>query len=196
MVQKWIKMSTEMSVLSRRPPIRLLLLVSIPLFSTGMKISLHTKTLGEPARNVSKTSQLVAWMVIGPLSKTAEDGNSNVGKTRRLIREDKKHTWIYEIKLTFVPSCSHMRLQLLRFHAVFKMWPTFQELTSIVSFRRRRWSQPNFSENRKIHSNQSKDMLSKIAKKLFSCLPTLVLASSFAQGPYCWKAYLHISWET
>ena len=47
------------------------------------------------------------------------------------------------------------------FHAVFKTWPTFQELTSIVSFRRR-WSQRNFSENRNIQGNQSKDVLNKI----------------------------------
>ena len=39
-----------------------------------------------------------------------------------------------------------MILQLLHFHAVFKTWPTFQELASIVSFRRRRWSQRNFSK--------------------------------------------------
>ena len=39
-----------------------------------------------------------------------------------------------------------MRLQLLHFQAVFKTWPTFQELTSTFSFRRRRWSQRNFSE--------------------------------------------------
>ena len=54
-----------------------------------------------------------------------------------------------------------MRLQLLHFHAVFKTWPTFQELTSIVSFRRRRWSQSNFSENRNIQCDQSEDILSK-----------------------------------
>ena len=55
-----------------------------------------------------------------------------------------------------------MRLQLIHFHAVFKMRSTFQELTSIVSSRRRRWSERNFSENRNIQGNQSKDMLSKI----------------------------------
>ena len=41
----------------------------------------------------------------------------------------------FEIQPTFVPSCSQMRLQLLHFHAVFKTWPTFQELMSIVLFR-------------------------------------------------------------
>ena len=52
----------------------------------------------------------------GPRSKTAEDGDGNVGKTIklitqdkkrtwiRLITQDKKHTWISAIKLTFVPS--------------------------------------------------------------------------------------------
>ena len=58
-----------------------------------------------------------------------EDGDSNVGKTIRIITQDKKCARICEIKLTFVPSCSQMRLQLLHFHAVFKTWPTFQELT-------------------------------------------------------------------
>ena len=47
-------------------------------------------------------------------SKTAEDGDGNVGKTIKLITKDKKRTWICEIKLTFVPSCSQMRLQLLK----------------------------------------------------------------------------------
>ena len=55
-------------------------------------------------------------------------------------KQDKKRTWICEIKLAIVPSWAQMRLQLLHFHAVFKTWPTFQELTSNVSFRRRRWS--------------------------------------------------------
>ena len=43
------------------------------------------------------------------------------------------------------------------FHAVFKTWLT----SSIVLFRRR-WSQQNFSQNRNIQGNQSKDMLSEI----------------------------------
>ena len=34
-----------------------------------------------------------------------------------------------------MPSCSQMRLQLLHFHAVFKTWPTFQELSKRPSFR-------------------------------------------------------------
>ena len=59
---------------------------------------------------------------------TAEDSNGKVSKTIRLIKQDKKCTWICEIKLTFVPSCAQMRLQLLHFHAVFKTWPTFQKL--------------------------------------------------------------------
>ena len=45
-----------------------------------------------------------------------------------------------------------LRLQLLHFHGVFKTWPTFQELKSIVSFRRRRWSQRDFSVNRNIRA--------------------------------------------
>ena len=77
-----------------------------------------------------------------------------------------------------------VRLQLLHLHAVFKMWPTFQELTYIVSFRRRRWSQRNFSENRNIQGNQSKDMLNEgrgLGRNIYIfCIPTLALASSFA----------------
>ena len=80
-------------------------------------------------------------MRTGALSKTAEDSDSDVGKTKRLITQDKKCTWISEIELTCIPSCSWMRLQLLHFHAVCKTWPTFQELMSIILFRRRRWSQ-------------------------------------------------------
>ena len=48
-----------------------------------------------------------------------------------------------------------------------------QELTSIVSFRRRRWSQWNFSENRNTQGSQSKDMLKDYEEILF--LPTLAL---------------------
>ena len=121
-------------------------------------------------------------LCIRNLKQTAEDGDGNVGRTVRLITEDKKRTWISAIKLTFVPSCCQMRLQLLHFHVVCKTWPTFQELTSIVSFRRRRWSQRNFSENRNIQCNQSKDVLSKIrglGRNIFLA-PTLALPSSFA----------------
>ena len=32
--------------------------------------------------------------LIGTLRKTAEDGDGNVGKTIRLITQDKKRTWI------------------------------------------------------------------------------------------------------
>ena len=69
---------------------------------------------------------------------------------------------ICETKLTFVPSCSQMSLQLLHLHAVFKTWSTFQELTPIVSFRRRGWSQRDFVGNRNIQSKQSKDLFNKI----------------------------------
>ena len=58
--------------------------------------------------------------IVGTLGKTAEDSNSNVGKTITLITENNKCTCICAIKLTFVPSCSQMRLQLLHSHAVLK----------------------------------------------------------------------------
>ena len=100
---------------------------------------------------------------IGNLSKTAEDGDGKVCKTRRLITQDKKRTWMCEIKLAFMPSCSQVRLQLLHWfpRCLQNMTDIVQELTSNVSFRKRRWSQRNFSENRKIQGNQSKDILSK-----------------------------------
>ena len=63
----------------------------------------------------SKTS-LVHILLLG-----IEDDDGNVGKTIKLITQDKKRTWICEIKLTFVPSCSRVRRQLLYFHAVFKI---------------------------------------------------------------------------
>ena len=119
------------------------------------------------------------------LSKTAEEDDGNVDKTIRLITQDKKRTWwrvitqdkkrtgirvitqdkkrtwIAEIKLAFAPSCSRMRRQLLRFQAVCKTWSVFQELTSIFSFRKRRWRQLKFSENRNKQCNQSKYLLRK-----------------------------------
>ena len=90
-------------------------------------------------------------------------------------RRQKVHMNMWN-KLTFVPSCSQMRLQLLHFHALFKTWLTFQELTSIVSLRRRCWSQENISENRNIQGNQSKDMLiikDKDYKEIFFLPPNV-----------------------
>ena len=52
-----------------------------------------------------------------------------------------------------------MRLQLLHFHVVFKTWPSSEELTSIVSFRRRHW---NFGKNRNMKGNQSKYILNLV----------------------------------
>ena len=69
---------------------------------------------------------------------------------------------IKELKKAHVNMWNKADICAVHFHAVFKTWPTFQELMSIVSFRRRRWSQSNFSENRNIQGNQSKDILSKI----------------------------------
>ena len=62
-------------------------------------------------------------------------------------------------KRTFVPSCSRVRRQLLHFHVVCKTWSIFQQLSSIFSFRKTRWRQWNFSENRNQQCNQSKYML-------------------------------------
>ena len=52
-----------------------------------------------------------------------------------------------------------MRLQLLHFHVVCKTWSIFQQLSSIFSFRKTRWRQLNFSENRNKQCNQGKCML-------------------------------------
>ena len=46
--------------------------------------------------------------VIRDLRKTVEDGDGNAGKTIKLITQNKKRTWICEIRLTFVPSCSRV----------------------------------------------------------------------------------------
>ena len=105
--------------------------------------------------------KLQPFPTIGNLSKTAEDEDDNVGKTIRLITQHKKRTWMSEIKLTFVPSCSRVRRQLLHFHVISKTWPIFQQLSSIFSFRKRRWKQLKFSENRNKHCNQRKYMLRK-----------------------------------
>ena len=98
---------------------------------------------------------------LGNLRKTVEDGDGIVGKTIKLITQDKKRTWICEIKLTFVPSCSQMRRQLLHFQVVCKTWSIFQQLSSNFSFRKTHWRQLNFSENRNKQCNQSKYMLKK-----------------------------------
>ena len=58
-------------------------------------------------------------------NKYTANGPSTLVRTS-LVIGDKKRTWICEIKLTFVPSCSQMRLQLLHFYVVFKTWRTFQ----------------------------------------------------------------------
>ena len=130
-------------------------------------------------------------MILGNLSKTAEDGDGNVGKTIRLITEDKKRTWICKIKLTFVPSCSQMRLQLLHFHIVFKTWPTFQELTSIVSFRRR-WSQWNFSE-RETYTVTKVNMCEDYGRNIFlaSDIGVAVLVYVDCAGGY--RLYININ---
>ena len=99
--------------------------------------------------------------LLGNLRKTVEDNDGNVSKTIKLITQDKKHTWICEIKRTFVPSCSRVRRQLLYFHVVCKTWPTFQQLWSIFSFTMTRWRQLYFSENRNKQCYRSKYMLRK-----------------------------------
>ena len=96
-------------------------------------------------------------------------------QTIKLITQDKKRTWICEIKLTFMPSCSRVRRQLLHFHVVYKTWSIFQQLSSIFSFMKTRWRQLNVSENGNKHCNQSKYMLknnTRIVWKYFYCLPT------------------------
>ena len=86
------------------------------------------------------------YAIIGSLSKTVKDDDGKTISTITLITQDKKRTWISEIRLIFVPSCSRVRRQLLHFHVVCKTWSVFQELTSIFSFRKRRWKQLKLSE--------------------------------------------------
>ena len=92
------------------------------------------------ARN-TPTAWLYFSKVIGTLSKTVENDDDNVGKAIRPITEDKKCTWLCEIMLTFVPSCSHMRRQFLHFHVVCKTW-------SIFSFRKRCLKQQHTHKHR------------------------------------------------
>ena len=79
-------------------------------------------------------------------------------------------------------ACSQVRLQLLHFHAVFKKWQTFQELTSIVSFRRKSWSQRNFRERETYRITKVKMCLVKYedyGRNIF-LPPTLASPSSSA----------------
>ena len=104
---------------------------------------------------------------------------------RRQLRQNNKTNYTTRIceRLTFVPPCSRVRRQLLYFiHVVCKTWSIFQELTSIFSFRKRRWKQLKFSENRNKQGNQSKYMPRKtqIMSKYFYCFPMLSSSSSFA----------------
>ena len=73
------------------------------------------------------------------------------------------------------------RRQLHHFHVVIKTWSIFQQLSSIFSFRKTRWRQLNFSENRNKHCNQSKYMLknTRIMSKYFFCLPTSPSSNDF-----------------
>ena len=101
---------------------------------------------------------------LGNLRKTVEDGNGNVGKTIKLITEDKKHTWIMWNKSDIRAILLSCETSIAPFHVVCKTWSIFQQLSSIFSFRKRRWRQLNFSENRNKQSrlyNQSNYMLKK-----------------------------------
>ena len=113
---------------------------------------------------------------IRTLSKTVEDDEENVDKTIRLIAEDKKCTWLCEIRLTFVPYCSRVRRQFLRFHVVCKTWSIFQELTSIFSFRKRRWKQLKFNENR----NKSVTKAKICSEKHNNCVEIFLLLTDVA----------------
>ena len=55
--------------------------------------------------------------------------------------------------------------------------------TSIASFRRRRWSQQNFTKNRNIQGNQSKDVLNS---KIWGLWINIFLASRC----WCWRPHL------
>ena len=63
---------------------------------------------------------------------------------------------VCEMKRTFVPSRSRVRRQWLYFHVVCKTWSILKKLSSIFSFRKTRWRQLTFSENRNKQCNQSK----------------------------------------
>ena len=108
----------------------------------------------------SSVSKVIWWnkrdcvTVLNTQDNRDEDDN-NIVKTITLIIQDKKCTWLCEIRLRFVPSCSHVRRQLLYFQVVCKTWSIFQELTSIFLFKTQ-WKQLKFSENRKKSVTQTK----------------------------------------
>ena len=115
----------------------------------------------------------------------------------KLITQDKKCKWICEIRLTFVPSCSRVRRQLLHFHVVCKTWSVFQQLLSIFSFRKTRWRQLNLSENRYKQCNQSKYMLWKKHKDyleifLTACLRHRPQAKVFLTFPTDFVSMSHL----
>ena len=116
----------------------------------------------------------IALPQLGNLRKAVEDGDGNVGKTIKLITQDKKRTWICEIRLTFVPSCSRARRQLFHFHVVCKTWSIFQQLSS--AFRLGRDAESNWS-SAKIETKSGTKAIraqknTRIMSKYFYYLPT------------------------
>ena len=72
----------------------------------------------------------------GTLSKTAERRGQRQQNNKTNYTRQKVHVNMWN-KADICAVLPQMRLKLLHFHAVFKTWPTSQELTSIVSFRGR-----------------------------------------------------------
>ena len=66
------------------------------------------------------------------------------------------------------------------FHAVFRTRPTFQELTSFVSFRGRRWGQRSFSERETYRVTNVLSKIRELRRNNFFLPPTLASPSSFA----------------
>ena len=62
-----------------------------------------------------------------------------------------------------------------QFHAVFKTWRTFQELTPIFTLRWRCWSQRHFNENRNIQGKQS----NAIGVAVLVCLKSQMLCKKY-----------------
>ena len=100
-----------------------------------------------------KCSPMCKDAILGNLRKAVEDSDGNVGKTIKLITQDKKHTWICEIRLTFVPSWYRVRRQcsISTFSAKRGLY--------IFSFTTTHWRQLKFSEieaNSEIKANAQK----------------------------------------
>ena len=130
----------------------------------GCVIELELTPLGLWTTNTHKRT-LQSWSCIGRVIRELEKSSRGRRRQRRQNNKtnytrQKAHVNMWnkaDIRAVLL-SCE---TSLLYFHVVCKTWSIFQQLSSIFSFRKRRWRQLNFSENRNKQCNQSKYMLRK-----------------------------------